>query len=204
MISSVDHLVYAGPDLAEAVGRIAERAGVRPVEGGPHPGLGTRNFLLGLGGRSYLEIVGPDPDQPVPSRPRPFAVDTLAAPALVGWALAVEPGTLDERVARARGAGHDPGTPAAMSRRRPDGTLLAWRLTPPRTGPFPFLIDWGDTPHPAAALPVVPLDSFEITHPDPEAARAALAALGVPDAPVAEGEPGLRARIIGRDGTFTL
>jgi hypothetical protein len=191
----LDHLVYAAPDLAAAVEKVAERVGVRPVEGGPHVGLGTRNFLLGLGGRGYLEIVGPDPEQPEPAGPRPFGVDDLDAPALVGWAVATD--GIDAAVARARDAGVELDDAAEMSRRRPDGTLLTWRLTPPLPGVRPFLIDWGGTAHPADGLPVVPLRSFEITHPDPDALRAELSALGVTPT-VRKGErPALTARLDG-------
>ncbi|WP_395103579.1 VOC family protein [Actinomadura sp. SCN-SB] len=181
----LDHLVYAAPDLEAAVERVAEAVGTRPVEGGPHLGFGTRNYLLGLGGRSYLEIVGKDPGQPEPAGPRPFGVDDLEAPALVAWAVATT--DIDTAVARARKAGVDPGDAHDMSRRRPDGTLLKWRLTPPQPGVLPFLIDWGDTPHPTETLPTVPLRSFEITHPNPETLRPELAALGV-SPPVSKGQ----------------
>jgi hypothetical protein len=194
-MTTLDHLVYATPDLAAAVDQVAERVGVRPVEGGPHVDLGTRNFLLGLGDRGYLEIVGPDPDQPEPAGPRPFGVDALAAPALVAWAVATD--DIDAAVARARDAGVDLGDAYRMSRRRPDGTLLTWRLTPPLPGVRPFLIDWEDTPHPAETLPVVPLRSFDITHPDPDMLRAEMAALGImPDVSEAE-RAGLTARLDG-------
>lgn len=189
----LDHLVYATPDLAASVAEIAGRTGVAPVEGGPHVGLGTRNHLLGLGGRAYLEIVGPDPGQPAPERPRPFGIDDLAAPALVAWAVAVE--DIDGRVARARAAGFDPGDAVPMARRRPDGVLLEWRLTPVRTGAVPFLIDWGRTEHPAAALPVVPLRTFRIVDPEPARVRAPLGALGVAADLRAGERPALRAEI---------
>nr|WP_245681530.1 VOC family protein [Actinomadura kijaniata] len=82
-----------------------------------------------------------------------------------------------------------------MARRRPDGVLLEWRLTPVRTGAVPFLIDWGQAEHPTAALPVVPLRTFQIVDPEPARVRAALDALDV-TADLRAGErPALRAEI---------
>jgi molybdopterin-guanine dinucleotide biosynthesis protein A len=43
----------------------------------------------------------------------------------------------------------------------------------------PFLIDWGESPHPATSgLPVTPLLEVAATPPDPEEVRGPLAALG--------------------------
>ncbi|WP_157245355.1 VOC family protein [Nonomuraea typhae] len=176
----MDHLVFATPYLRDTVHEVGRLLGVHPVEGGRHVGLGTRNHLLGLGGRRYLEIVGPDEDQPDPESPRPFGIDTLTAPRLITWA--VEPPDLDEAIARARDVGYDPGPAVPMSRRTPAGDLLEWRLTLPHEGTHdgvvPFLIDWGTTPHPSGTLPEVKLAAFHAGHPDPDAVLSDLAALG--------------------------
>ena len=177
-----DHLVYATPDLAATLRRFAELTGVEPAEGGQHVGRGTRNCLVGLGGQRYLEIIGPDPDQPAPARPLPFGIDKLTTTQLVTWA--VHPAGLEERIAKARAAGYDPGTIEPLSRRTPAGVLLEWRLTSPasgdRAGIVPFLIDWGATAHPTSdGLPTVDLTVLTATHPDPEAAQSRLGALGV-------------------------
>lgn len=195
---TLDHLVYATPDLEESVRLVAKLTGVRPVEGGPHPDLGTRNYLLGLGELRYLEIIGPDPDQPEPEAPRPFGIDDLTEPRLAAWA--VRAADIEARVARSRAQGYDPGPIEPLSRRTPDGELLRWRLTFPYEPVVPFLIDWGRTPHPARRLPVVPLTAFAGVHPDPAGVRTRLTALGV-DLDVREGAPGLVA-VLG--GTTTL
>lgn len=194
----LDHLVLATPDLAGTATDLAGR-GVHTVEGGPHVGVGTRNRLVGIGPGRYLEVVGPDPEQDAPAAPRPFRIDALAGPALVTWAVRVP--DLDDALAAARAAGHDPGVAREMSRRRPDGELLSWRLAfPPDDagGVLPFLIDWGATRHPSDDLPVpASLDVLRLTHPDPARVTRLLDALGVTgEVDVAAGErPGLTATL---------
>ncbi len=176
----VDHLVLATPDLAATVAEIGRLTGIDPVPGGRHPGLGTVNHLLGIGEGAYLEIIGPDPDQPAPSRPRPFEIDSLTESRLVTWSIQVE--DIDEAVESSRDEGYDPGTPWAMSRRMPEGGDLRWRLTLDyehgHRGLIPFLIDWGRTPHPSAGLPVAPLVSLEAVHPEPAAIEPCLKTIG--------------------------
>ncbi|OKI08222.1 hypothetical protein A6A06_33665 [Streptomyces sp. CB02923] len=202
----LDHLVLATPDLESTAAEVAALTGVRPVPGGGHPGLGTRNALLGLGNGAYLEIIGPDPAQPAPEAPRWFGIDVLRGPRLAHWAVRVH--GIAGHVARARALGYDPGEPVAMSRRTPDGGTLSWTLTPPRTGGglVPFLLDWGDAPHPASGqgLPVVPLRSLCGTHPDPSTIQAELTALGATLRVEAGDEPGLTAVLDGRNGPVSV
>ncbi|MFC8514516.1 VOC family protein [Streptomyces sp. NPDC057257] len=189
----LDHLVLATPDLAATVADFTRRTGVTPAPGGAHVGRGTRNFLVSLGGSSYLEIIGPDPEQSEPAGPRPFAVDELAAARTVTWA--ISPPDLDRAVADARARGYDPGDVRPMSRRRPDGTLLEWRLTDGDTqhpsGLVPFLIDWGSAVHPSASgLPETPLLELSASAPDPDEIRPLLAAVGT-ELALSEGPTGL-------------
>ncbi|MER5936166.1 VOC family protein [Streptomyces sp. NPDC001928] len=176
----LDHLVLATPDLAATVADFTRRTGVAPAPGGVHVGLGTRNYLVSLGGASYLEIIGPDPEQSAPGEPRPFDVDGLTVPRTVTWA--ISPPDLDAAIAAARARGYDPGPAQSMSRRKPDGTLLEWRLTDGDdahpSGLVPFLIDWSATVHPTASgLPTTPLLSLTASAPEPDEIRPLLAAL---------------------------
>jgi hypothetical protein len=181
-IPAIDHLVYATPDLDTTVRAIADATGVHPSVGGQHPGLGTRNALLALGPRVYLEIVGPDPEQPPPDAPRWFGIDTLEAPRLVTWCAAAS--DLTALHARAHAAGVPLGAVRDGGRVRPDGVRLAWQVTSPFTvleeGLVPFFIDWLDSPHPAAtAASGLSLVEFTVEHPQPERLRAQYASLAL-------------------------
>jgi hypothetical protein len=178
----LDHIVYAVPDLEAAVAEIAGAWGVLATPGGQHVGRGTRNALIALGDARYLEVIGPDPEQPQPAGPRPFGIDRLAGPRLVTWA--VKAPDIDARVERAKASGYDAGPIRAMSRARPDGVLLSWRLTQPAEpagdGLVPFLIDWGVTPHPSAtSASGCRLVDLRGEHPQPAAVQTMLKAVGV-------------------------
>ncbi|TCC07693.1 VOC family protein [Kribbella soli] len=200
-----DHLVLATDDLRKSVAEFAAATGVEPVEGGRHVGRGTRNYLVGFGAASYLEIIGPDVERPVAGA-MPFGIEGLRGARLVTWA--VRAADLEAAVVAARVAGADLGSIEPMSRRTPAGELLSWRLTSTYPAPYdgivPFLIDWGTSRHPAGSgLPSVELVDFGATHPRPNEVNAVLEALEV-DLRVAVGEPGLQATVAGPGGTYSL
>ncbi len=90
LLSHIDHLVYATPDLEREVEHLHTLLGVRATPGGRHPGWGTRNALISLGESTYLEIIGPDPDQSIPLADLRFGIGDLDQPALVSWAVKTE------------------------------------------------------------------------------------------------------------------
>ena len=179
----VDHLIYAVPDLANGIDETEQRLGTRPVIGGRHPLFGTHNALVSLGNGVYLEIIAPDPDLRRPDRGRLFGLDHPGPARLVTWVLR---GTdIAAAAARAAGAGFDLGTVRAGRREKPDGAVLTWRQTDPYAmaldGALPFLMDWGETPHPSHTAPRAgSLAELTIQHPRPDRVRAGLAALGSP------------------------
>jgi hypothetical protein len=182
LLTRLDHLVYATPDLGLGIDTIEKLLGVRATPGGQHPGLGTRNALVALGPSSYLEIIGPDPEQPRPAGRRRFGIDELKAPRIVGW---VAKGTdLEKLAAVAAARGVKLGAVIPGSRRRPDGVVLSWRYTDPNTvladGVVPYFIDWGTSPHPSAtAARGASLMQVRAEHPDAAHTQKMLDALGL-------------------------
>jgi hypothetical protein len=182
VLPRVDHLVYAVPNLDSATAALEKRLGIRASAGGRHEGRGTRNALIALSDRSYLEILGPDPEVLAPDRPRWFGVDRLTAPRLAGWAASGK--DLEAIVAHAVRRGVRLGAVETGSRQRPDGVLLSWLFTDPTPavgdGIVPFFIDWGESPHPAdAAARGATLVGLRAEHPDPRRVTEMLAAVRV-------------------------
>ena len=207
LLSRVDHLVYATPDLAAGIESIEKLLGVRATPGGQHPGRGTRNALISLGPTIYLEIIGPDPDQPKPPIPRTFGIDDLRTASLATWAAKGD--DLTQLFTDALSKGIKLGEVTSGSRRTPEGVLLAWRFTNSSTvvadGIVPFFINWGETLHPArTSAQGASLVSLRAEHPDADRVQKMLGELGL-DLPVGKGsKPALIATITGPRGRVEL
>ena len=202
----LDHLVLATPDVDSTSDWFAATTGVHPSVGGPHVGRGTRNTLCSLDDDTYLEIIGPDPDQDEPPTPRPFGVDHVTSPTLVTWCVHVHGiSSVVDHWAR-RGLVFT--EPAPMSRRVPGG-LLEWSLAYPTIdnpgGIVPFVIDWGNSEHPAAvSARGCALARLSATHPEPEAVARWLHIIGA-ELDVVEGpQASLHATIEGPGGSIDL
>ena len=182
--SAVDHLLLGVADLDRGIEWVEEKTRVRAVIGGSHPGVGTRNALISLGGRRYLEIIAPDPAQE--EYRSHIDVRSFTEPRIVTWAASTT--DIEALAGKAQRAGYSIEGPSDGSRARPDGKLLRWKTLDVsaefgRQGidPVPFFIEWAaDSTHPAEDSPKgCELRSIEIEHPDAEAVAGLLAGLGV-------------------------
>lgn len=174
----IDHLVYGCRELEVALDDIEALTGERPTPGGQHIGFGTRNYLLDLGGGTYLEVVGPDPHQGDPVSPRPFGIDDLSEDRLAAWAVATD--DIESEIVRLAQEGLDLGDSMSMERATSEGGELRWRLTAPRAGVVPFLIDWGNSPHPTKTLQSpCELRALRIESPDLDSNKPIIEAFGV-------------------------
>jgi hypothetical protein len=204
-VEAVDHLLLGVPDLEAGMKWFEEKTGVRPAAGGSHPGRGTRNALVSLGGRHYLEIIAPDPAQAGVDNEMVAGLKKLTAPRLVGWAAAST--DLEATIARLDAAkvAHSPVTPGA--RKRLDGRELAWRTVAVQSDLecIPFFIDWGTTVHPSVDAPAgARLLALTFRHPKPEALTAELARLGITAVVRESTQAGLTARLDTPRGPVTL
>ncbi len=138
----LDHLSYAaGPDgLASTAKRLGELLGEEFVDGGIHPRFGTRNVILPMADRTYLEIVEAL-DHPASDK-APFGQAVKARSALgggwLGWVVAVDDITVvEQRLGRSAVKGN---------RHLPDGTELLWEqigVKGLQADPqLPFFIKW--------------------------------------------------------------
>jgi hypothetical protein len=158
----LDHILIGSPDLDKGIAFIENVTGVRAAFGGVHPGAGTQNALLSLGKSRYLEIIAPDPKQPVSADARDLR--KLDEPVIVGWAQ--HPGDIEAFAQRLKGEGFELVGPKPGSRKRPDGRVLHWKtlaLKDDANGLFPFFIEWGaGSMHPSIDAPQgCTLDLFE-------------------------------------------
>ena len=104
--------------------------------------------------RPYLEIISPDPAQPLEGN-RGGQIAALPHPGLITFAVRTTDVAALRVGGRTRRAGRE--GPVAMTRTRPDGVTLAWSILhlhhPDLGEAIPFAIDWGASPHPSASTP---------------------------------------------------
>lgn len=172
--SLLDHVILGCNDLDKGIRFVEERTGVRAALGGVHPDRGTRNALLSLGDRHYLEIMAPDPNGKAVQAWASRQLETLKGlvnPRLMGWA--VHPNDIDGLAKKFQESGLQVLGPWPGSRTRPDGRVVSWKsfsLADDHHGLLPFFIEWGkDAVHPSSDAPSgCRIDRFALAASDNE------------------------------------
>jgi hypothetical protein len=202
----LDHLLWAAPDLDQGAGMIERLTGVVPARGGVHPGLGTRNSLIGLDSGVYFEIISPDPAQSLAGN-RGGRIAGQTRPGLLTFAISSDDLPSLSRAALREGLGVD--GPVAMHRTTPSGDRLDWAILYLEDARFgealPFVIDWGKTRHPSDSAPAgCRLKSFAVAHPEGEALARLYVALAIPVAVKRAAYPSYIAELATPNGDVTL
>lgn len=153
----LDHVSFAAQadGLRATAERVGETLGVRPVNGGVHPSFGTRNVILPLARRRYVEVVEVL-DHPASDK-APFGQAVRACSARgggwMGFVCRVDDiSQLERRLGRESVPGH---------RVFPDGRRLNWRqigvnglLNDPQ---LPFFVEYENIElHPSLAVDIEP------------------------------------------------
>jgi hypothetical protein len=203
---TLDHIILGAPDLHDTIAWIKKMAGVEAFPGGSHPGAGTRNALLSLGNRQYLEIMSIDPGQAESGRMAVLIRD-LTEPRLIAWAAATE--DIRSIAQRAISAGCRSQGPDKGSRVKPAGGILKWqtlRIIGPFEDVIPFFIEWDSAvTHPSEDSPQgCVLKRFMIEHTDAEGLRSFLEKLGIHTDIVDGSSPRLKAVLATPRGEIEL
>lgn len=178
----LDHILWAAPNLDAGTALIETLTGVTPLRGGSHPGLGTRNSLLALDEGCYFEIIAPDPAQNLTGT-RGGRIAAQIQPGIMTFAINASDLSTFQSLARQEGLSVN--GPVAMHRSRPDGSRIDWLilyLKDDRYGEaIPFVINWGETPHPSGTTPGgCRLRSFAVLQPEPAALAQLFKRLAIP------------------------
>jgi hypothetical protein len=152
---SLDHIVLATPDLELGIRAFEKTTGCRPIIGGSHRNLGSKNALAGVedDNSAYIELIGPDPEIPEGKLGARLAQEKET---LSPYHCAILTHDLQTVQERARQLGFEPCEILDMSRTTPDGIVLNWKVLflegHDLGGIVPFFIDWMDSVHPAESL----------------------------------------------------
>lgn len=177
---NIDHLMWGAPDLETGIAEAQRLFSVKAAPGGVHPGLGTCNALLSLGQSCYLEIIAPDPAQPLTSFGKRLAA--LPGCQLISWAAAAS--DLAAVAALAESLQWSVLGPLDTRRQIDGGELLEWQLLFFGDHGFgnvvPFVIDWQGCQHPSAVNPLAGrLKQLQLFSPSASELRGHFASLGL-------------------------
>jgi hypothetical protein len=169
-VNEIDHFMWAAVDLESASAEFERLTGVRPTFGGRHIGFGTHNALVSLDNGSYMEVLALDPEQDT-GGPLGAEIALLTSPAIL--AFHIKRADLESVVSVYEAMNIAYKGPFDLSRQRPDGVVLRWRLLLPESPVYkhalPVFIDWMDAPHPSTSTPTgCELIHFEVGYPQNE------------------------------------
>lgn len=166
----IDHIVYGVGNLTKGMEKLHQLTGVQPTPGGKHLEFGTHNALLGLGQGVYLELIALDPENRK-AQNKWMGMELLASPKVIRWAIKSDDIIMQAKILAEYK--EELGIIKKGRRRRPDGSELSWKLTLPESSSeveiCPFLIDWGDSVHPADGLSSqCSISNMTFFHPKPK------------------------------------
>jgi len=206
VVYALDHMLLGIADLDRGIAWILEKTGVKATMGGSHPGMGTRNALVSIGNRQYIEIISIDPAQKQTGWMAAL-VQNLDVPQLITWAVSTQ--DINALSDQAKAASYSTEGPSSGERAKPDGSILQWRtlrIISSLGNVIPFFIEWGiGIRHPSQDSPSgCRLKAFRIEHPEADHVQNMLSSLGIRTVVNPGRKPRLRAILSTPKGTVEL
>lgn len=149
---ALDHIVIAGRNAEEDSITYNKQMAIKAIKGGEHENWGTYNYLAHFSNESYIEWLGIRDDEAAKSSDNPLIqhlVYVLDQKTPGPFQFALRTNRMDDYVQHFKDNNIPFKGPFPGQRKRPDGTLLTWRMLFPmydyKREMLPFLIEWGDT-----------------------------------------------------------
>ena len=181
----IDHIVYAVPNLEEAMNWFQGVSGVRPVFGGYHMTEGTKNALINLSNGAYLEFLAVDQSNNTIEANRWMGIDLIRESKVTRWALKSKNLHADAKTLKAYNP--EMGRLKGGQRKMANNQMLTWELAMPLATPeielVPFMTDWQNSDiHPTDSLEkTCTLLDLTMRHPHPGSCSDVLSAFGYKD-----------------------
>lgn len=203
--NTLDHIVLAAPDFAEAMKEFEAMTGIRPSVGGSQKGLGTLTARVGFDNHSFIEIIAPDPKKAGPIGEQ---LMNMEEGSLIPIHYAIRQTDLsdlaDDYVPNE--LGYDPDR-IAMFKAGTDGAPRKWEMLFMHGhfhgGTVPYFVDWGECEHPISSIAQVgSLKGLVVSCPAGSAVHELLK--GIKDVTVVDGDHKLEFSIGSPEGTITF
>lgn len=198
----IDHIVLAAPDLEEAMQQFEKETGIGAVIAGSINGLGIKTARISFNDSSYIEIIAPDPKS---AGPIGQLLKSKGLTELTPFHYAIRTSRCEELKDEVKEFKYVPDH-ITMFGGEKDGTPRKWELLflygHKIGGTCPYFVNWSNSPHPCAKLPVVgKLKKFTVRAPEDDPVHSLLEHVNVKGLNVEVGKTKLSFQFSSPEGT---
>lgn len=182
---AVDHIALAVRDTQAGAAFVKQKTGIEPQVHAPKAGQWHQSASLFIGDDSLLEIIGPNPDHRG-LHPLKAIMRGLKEPRLLFWYVATD--DFDGFREKAEAAGAPLAREMSVGSLDSDSSHVYTRamIGSGFVSQRPSVIAWQRLPGPTDPGQICPLQTFELSCPDPAPLRQLFSDLGI-DQPIDEG-----------------
>ena len=198
----LDHIVLAAPDLEKAMKDFKKRSGVELTIAGTIKGLGIKCARVSFNDSTYIEVIAPDPKSPGPIGE---LLKAKGIKDMVPFHYAIRSSKAEELKDEVKQFGYTPDH-ITMFGAKKDGSPRKWEMLylygHKMGGICPFFINWANSDHPCAQLPVVgKLKKFTIRAPEDDPVHELLEHVGIDNIIIETGKPKFSFQFSSPEGT---